>query len=233
VPRLESCAACKGSGSAPGTQPTECPGCRGAGQVAFQQGFFSVARTCSRCRGSGRIVASPCKECRGQGQVRVERRLQLKIPPGVDTGSQLRLSSEGEAGSPGAPSGDLYVVVAVRKHEVFHRERDDLVCEVPISFPQAALGATIDVTTLDGTSAKVTIPEGTQPGAVIRLRHQGVPHLGSKGRGDLHVVVRLAVPERLTAEQRDLVQHLGRLFGDNERKSKEKGLKDRVKSILS
>ncbi len=233
VARTENCHACLGSGSAPGTQPSQCPSCRGAGQVAFQQGFFSVARTCGRCRGTGRIVASPCKECHGQGQVRAERRLQLKIPPGVDTGSQLRLAGEGEAGGTGAPAGDLYVVVSVQEHAVFHRERDDLLCEVPISFPQAALGAHVDVPTLEGGTTKLHVPEGTQPGAVFRIRNQGVPHLGSKGRGDLHVMVRLVVPARLTPEQRGLVEQLGAGLGTPERKPKEKGLKDRVKSILS
>jgi molecular chaperone DnaJ len=233
VARLENCQACLGSGGAPGTQPSQCPACRGSGQVAFQQGFFSVARTCGRCRGTGRIVASPCKECHGQGQVRAERRLQLKIPPGVDTGSQLRLAGEGEAGASGAPAGDLYVVVSVHKHAVFHREHDDLLCEVPISFPEAALGAHIDVPTLEGTTTKLHVPEGTQPGTVFRMRGHGVQRLGAKGRGDLHVVVRLAVPTRLTAEQRELIQQLGTRLDGAERKAKEKSLKDRVKTILS
>jgi len=233
VARVENCQSCEGSGSAPGTQPSQCPTCHGAGQVAFQQGFFSVARTCGRCRGAGRIVASPCKECHGQGHVRAERRLQLKIPAGVDTGSQLRLTGEGEAGGAGAPAGDLYVVVSVQEHAVFRRERDDLLCEVPISFPEAALGAHVDVPTLEGGTTKLHVPEGTQPGTVFRVRNQGVQHLGSKGRGDLHVVVRLAVPTRLTSEQRELIQQLGTRLDGSERKAKDKGLKDRVKSILS
>jgi molecular chaperone DnaJ len=233
IPRHEACKTCEGSGSAPGTKPTECPTCRGRGQVAFQQGFFSVARTCGRCGGSGRIISTPCKDCKGEGHVRVTRRLDIKIPAGVDTGSQLRLSREGEAGSAGGPPGDLYVVVSVLPHNVFHRERDDLICEVPITFPQAALGAALDVPTLDGGAARITVPEGTQGGTSFRVRGQGVPHLGSKGRGDLHVIVRLVVPTGLTGEQRALVEQLAATLGSPEaRRGKDKGLKDRVKSIL-
>ena len=233
IPRQEKCKTCDGSGSAHGTKPSECPSCRGRGQVAFQQGFFSVARTCGRCGGSGRIISTPCKDCRGEGQTRVTRRLDIKIPGGVDTGSQLRLSGEGEAGAAGGPPGDLYVVVSVLPHDVFQRERDDLLCEVPITFPQAALGASIDVPTLEGGTTRLTIPEGTQPGAVFRLRGHGVPHLGSRGRGDLHAVVRVVVPTTLAADQREIIQRLGATLGATEhRHSKDKSLKDRVKSIL-
>jgi molecular chaperone DnaJ len=178
-------------------------------------------------------VTTPCKECHGQGHVRVERRLQIKIPGGVDTGSQLRLSGEGEAGSPGAPPGDLYVVVTVQEHAVFRRERDDLLCEVALSFPQAVLGATIDVATLDGSTTKLTIPPGTQGGTLFRLRGHGVPRLGARGRGDLHVVAVVTVPTKLTADQRDLIQKLAGALGPAEpHKPKEKSLKDRVKTIL-
>ncbi len=233
IPRLENCASCQGSGAAPGTHPSPCPACGGKGQVAFQQGFFTVARTCGRCRGAGRIVTTPCKSCNGQGRTRVERRLDVKIPPGVDTGSQLRLSGEGEAGNPGAPPGDLYVVVSCQEHPVFKRERDDLICEIPLTYPQAALGANIEVPTLEGETTKLTIPEGTQAGAVFRLRGHGVPHLGSRGRGDLHVIARLVVPTNLTAEQRDLIQRLGATLGGPEpKKHKDRSLKDRVKTIL-
>ncbi len=225
IPRLESCSTCSGSGSAPGTKPSQCPSCRGTGQVAFQQGFFSVARTCGRCRGSGRIISAPCKDCRGEGHVRATRRLELKIPAGVDTGSQLRLAGEGEAGSAGGPPGDLYVVVSVLEHAVFRRERDDLICEVPVTFPQAALGASLDVPTLEGGTTRLTIPEGTQHGASFRLRGHGVPHLGGKSRGDLHAVVRLLVPAKLSAEQRQIIEQLGQTLGPPEqRRPKEKSI---------
>jgi molecular chaperone DnaJ len=210
IPRSELCSTCQGSGSAPGTKPSECPSCGGAGQVTFQQGFFSVARTCGRCRGSGRIITSQCRDCAGQGRVAVERKLQIRIPAGVDTGSQLRIAGEGEAGSAGAPPGDLYVVLRVQEHPFFKRDGSALVCEVPISLTQAALGAQIEVPTADGGQTRLTVPEGTQGGASFRIRGQGVPHLGSKGRGDLHVLIRVVVPTKLSSEQRKLLEQLAR-----------------------
>jgi molecular chaperone DnaJ len=210
IPRTDTCATCAGSGSAPGTKPSECPSCGGAGQVTFQQGFFSVARTCGRCRGTGRIITSQCRDCAGQGRVAVERKLQIRIPAGVDTGSQLRISGEGEPGSAGGPPGDLYVVLRVQEHPFFRREGAALLCEVPVSITQAALGTTLEVPTADGGQVKVTLPEGTQTGATFRVRSQGVPHLGSKGRGDLHVAVRVVIPTKLSAEQRKLLEQLGK-----------------------
>jgi molecular chaperone DnaJ len=209
-PRAEQCHTCSGSGAAPGSGPSTCTSCGGRGQVTFQQGFFSVARTCGRCRGSGRVITSPCRECRGEGQVAAERKLQIKIPAGVDTGSQLRMSGEGEPGLQGGPPGDLYVFVRVQEHAFFKRDGFDLLCEMPISFSQAALGATLDVPTPDGGRTKLTVPEGTQTGTVLKLRAQGVPHLGARGRGDLHVAVRVVVPTKLTAEQRKLLEQLGK-----------------------
>jgi molecular chaperone DnaJ len=211
ISRAESCTACKGSGAAPGTTATTCAACRGAGQVAFQQGFFTVARTCGKCRGTGKVVASPCETCRGHGLVEAERNLTIKVPPGVDTGSQLRIAGEGEGGTAGGPPGDLYVFVRVADHAFFKRDGASLFCEVPISFAQAALGASIDVPTLDGGSARVQVPAGTQTGASFRVRNQGIPHLGSRGRGDLHVAVRVVVPTRLTPEQRRAVEQLGKV----------------------
>src|SRR5262249_27908964 len=187
IPRAEVCATCKGTGAAPGTSPTTCTTCRGRGQVTFQQGFFSVARTCSRCHGNGQVVATRCKDCSGQGHLTVERKLQIKIPGGVDTGSQLRIGGEGEAGSAGGPPGDLYVVVRVEEHPFFQREGSALLCEVPIGFAQAALGGSLEVPTADGGTSKLSIPEGTQSGTTFRIRNHGVPHLGGRGRGDLHV----------------------------------------------
>jgi molecular chaperone DnaJ len=233
IPRVEACSQCQGSGSAPGTAPSQCPTCHGAGQVAFQQGFFSVARTCSRCRGTGRIVTSPCTACHGQGQVRGERRLQLKIPPGVDTGSQLRITGEGDAGPSGGPAGDLYVVVAVKEHDTFRREDTELLCELPVTFPTAVLGGHMEVPTLDGGKTRVTIPQGTQPGAVLRVRGQGASRVGGKHRGDLHVLVRVEVPTKLSPDQRRLIEELaGTMDQPIPRRGKDKSLKDRVKDML-
>jgi molecular chaperone DnaJ len=232
IPRAESCALCGGSGAAPGTQPSACPTCGGSGQVTFQQGFFSVARTCGRCRGAGRIVTAECKQCRGQGHVTVERKLQIRIPPGVDTDSQLRISGEGEPGTAGGPPGDLYVVVRVKAHDFFKRDGSNLFCEIPVSVTQAALGASVEVPTLDGGRTKLHVPEGTQPGTVLRIRHQGFPHLGSKGRGDLHVLVRVVVPKHLSSEQKKLFEQLARTLPVPDRSDGDRSLLDRMKDLL-
>lgn len=233
IPRAERCSACSGSGAAPGTQPATCPTCRGAGQVTFQQGFFSVARGCSHCRGTGRIVAEPCKACRGAGLTQVERSLQVRIPAGVDDGSQLRISGEGEPGAQGGPSGDLYVVLHVAEHEFFKREGTHVVCEMPVSVAQAALGASIEVPTLDGGKARLHVPEGTQSGTVLKLRGQGVPALGGRGRGDLHVLVHVVVPKRLSSEQRKLFEQLAKTLPVPAIEDEEKTLLDRMKDLLS
>jgi len=232
IPRAEACATCHGNGAAPGTTPTTCTSCAGRGQVTFQQGFFSVARTCGRCHGTGRMVTSPCKDCGGEGHVTVERKLQIKIPGGVDTGSQLRISGEGESGAAGGPPGDLYVVVRVEEHAFFQREGSALLCEVPIGFAQATLGSSVEVPTVDGGKTKVNIPEGTQSGTTFRVRGQGVPHLGGRGRGDLHVTVRVVVPTKLTAEQRKLIDQIGKSLPSAEEQEKERSFLGKVKDIL-
>jgi molecular chaperone DnaJ len=232
IPRAETCKDCGGNGAAPGTEPTACPACSGTGQVTFQQGFFSVARTCGRCRGTGRVVASECKTCHGQGQMAVERKLQIKIPAGVDTGSQLRITGEGEGGAQGGPPGDLYVVLSVEEHAFFKRDGTNLFCEMPVSVPQAALGGHLDVPTLDGGKTKVTVPEGSQPGTILRVRGQGFPQLGSKHRGDLHVLVRVVVPTKLNADQKRLFEQLGKTLPIPDLKDKDKTLFDRMKDIL-
>jgi len=232
LPRSETCSDCGGSGAAPGTKPVGCPACGGAGQVTFQQGFFSVARTCSRCRGTGKVVESVCKKCRGEGALAITRKLQIKIPAGVDNGSQLRIAGEGEGGVQGGPPGDLYVVLRVREHAFFKREGTSLFCEVPVNLVQAALGATLEVPTLEAGKTKVTVPEGTQSGTLLRVRGQGVPHLGARGRGDLHVIVRVAVPTRLTAEQRKLLEQLGKTLPVPDLKEKERSFLDRLKDVL-
>jgi molecular chaperone DnaJ len=232
IPRELPCKECDGSGAAPGTSASTCPACRGAGQVTYQQGFFSVARSCGRCHGRGKVIASPCPTCRGQGRVASERKLQIKIPAGVDTGSQLRISGEGDLGSGGAPPGDLYVVVSVQEHAFFKRDGASLYCEVPLNVGQAALGTTLEVPTPDGGSSRLTIPEGTQSGTLFRVRGQGVPLLGGKGRGDLHVAVRVIVPNKLNAEQRRLLEQLAKTLPTPDLKAKDRSLFDRMKDIL-
>ena len=198
IPRLEGCETCKGSGAASGTQPETCQTCAGTGQVRYQQGFFSVARTCGACRGAGRVIKTPCKDCNGAGRVEREKQMEVKIPAGVETGSRLRVQAEGEAGTQGGPSGDLYVVIHVAEHEQFERQGSNLYEAVPITFAQAALGADIMVKTLDGEE-KLKVPMGTQTGTVFRLKGKGMPQLGGRGKGDLFVSVSLITPTSLTA----------------------------------
>jgi len=210
IPKLEACESCEGAGTAPGTKPETCQTCSGAGQVRFQQGFFSVSRTCGNCRGTGQIITSPCDKCRGHGRVEREKQIEVKIPAGVETGSRLRLQSEGESGAYGGPAGDLYVVIHVAEHELFERQGNNLYSAVPVTFAQAALGAEIQVKTLNGEDA-LKIPAGTQTGTVFRVRGQGMPVLGGRGRGDLFVSVSVVTPTMLTREQRKLLEQLERI----------------------
>jgi len=207
IPRLETCEECSGSGAEKGTQPETCISCAGAGQTRYQQGFFSVMRTCPNCQGSGRVVRTPCKGCKGQGRVEKEKSLEIKIPAGVETGSRLRVSGEGEGGMNGGPSGDLFVVIHVKEHEQFERQGNNLYSAVPITFAQAALGAEITVKTLEGEEP-LKIPAGTQTGSVFRLKNHGMPNLGGRGKGDLFVAVQLVTPKTLTKEQRKLLERL-------------------------
>ena len=227
IPRLETCDTCKGSGAAPGTQPETCSTCSGAGQVRYQQGFFSVARTCGTCRGTGRIIKTPCETCRGAGRVEREKTLEVKVPAGVETGSRLRIAAEGEGGAAGGASGDLYVVIHVKEHEQFERQGSNLYAAVPITFTQAALGAEITVQTLDGEQ-QLKIPAGTQTGTVFRLKAQGMPALGGRGRGDLFVSVTVVTPATLTREQRRLLEQLAEVEDGVE----EKGLLDKMRNIF-
>jgi len=228
IPRLETCDVCKGSGAAAGSQPETCSTCNGSGQVRYQQGFFSVARTCHVCRGAGRVVENPCAECKGNGRVEREKQLEIKVPAGVETGSRLRVSGEGEAGTQGGASGDLYVVIHVAEHDQFERQGSNLYEAVPITFAQAALGADIMVKTLEGEE-KLKVPMGTQTGTVFRLRGKGMPALGGRGKGDLFVSVTVVTPTTLTREQRRLLEQLA----DVENKDLEnKGLVDKVRDIF-
>ncbi len=228
IPRLETCETCKGSGAAEGTQPETCATCNGSGQMRFQQGFFSVARTCHTCRGVGKVIKSPCKECRGAARVEREKQMEVKIPAGVETGSRLRVQGEGESGMSGGPAGDLYVVIHVAEHEHFERQGSNLYAAVPITFAQAALGAEIAVRTLDAED-KVKIPVGTQTGTVFRLKGKGMPMLGGRGRGDLFVSVTVVTPTSLTREQRKLLEQLATVENKD---LEDKGLVDKVRDIF-
>lgn len=228
IPRLEKCDECGGSGAEKGTQPETCITCGGSGQTRYQQGFFSVMRTCPNCQGKGRIVRNPCRECRGQGRIEKERNLEIKIPAGVETGSRLRVAGEGEAGANGGPSGDLYVVVHVKEHENFERQGSNLYSAVPISFAQAALGAEIKVRTLDGEE-DLKIPAGTQTGTVFRLKNHGMPNLSGRGRGDLFVAVSLVTPKTLTKEQRKLLEQLAQV---ENRDFEDESFMDKVRNIF-
>ncbi|HEX8650607.1 MAG TPA: molecular chaperone DnaJ [Pyrinomonadaceae bacterium] len=228
IPRLETCEKCQGSGAAEGTQPETCATCSGAGQVRYQQGFFSVARTCGTCRGTGRIIKTPCENCKGAGRVEREKMMEIKIPAGVETGSRLRIAGEGEAGTQGGPTGDLYVVIHVKEHEQFERQGSNLYSSVPITFAQAALGAEVSVPTLDGQQ-NLKIPAGTQTGTVFRLKNHGVPVLGGRGRGDMFVSVTVVTPTTLTREQRRLLEQLADIESSD---LEDKGLMDKVRDIF-
>ncbi len=205
VPKLSECETCHGSGAAKGSNPIQCETCHGSGQVRVTQGFFQLQQACPRCRGSGKIVKNPCDTCLGQGRVRRTKKLAVKIPPGVDNGDRIRLSGEGEAGRNGGPSGDLYVEVHVRPHEIFEREGEHLSCEVPVSFVTAALGGTVIVPTLDG-QVSLKIPAETQSGRVFRLRDKGVKPVRGGSRGDLFCKVMVETPVKLSSEQKDLLR---------------------------
>jgi molecular chaperone DnaJ len=229
IPRLEGCEPCKGTGAAPGTQASVCNVCNGVGQVRFQQGFFSVSRTCHQCRGTGRVIVNQCKSCQGQGRVNKEQVLEIKIPAGVETGARLRVVGEGEAGMGGGQHGDLYVVVTVKEHEVFERQGNNLYVNVPISFSQAALGAEINVPTLDGEE-NLAIPEGTQTGSIFRVKGKGIVSLQGSGRGDLFVVVSLVTPTRISRDQRRLLEEFARL--EERQKEQGKSFGSKVKEIF-
>lgn len=228
IPKLETCETCNSTGAAPGTKPENCRTCEGAGQVRFQQGFFSVSRTCGTCRGAGQVINSPCESCRGAGRVEREKEIEVKIPAGVETGSRLRLQREGESGAYGGSPGDLYVVIHVAEHDQFERQGNNLYASVPVTFAQAALGAEISVKTLsDAQSLK--IPAGTQTGTIFRVRGQGMPVLGGRGRGDLFVAVSVVTPTMLTREQRKLLEQLATV---ETKDLEDKKLSDKVRDIF-
>ena len=214
VPSSAACEACSGTGAKPGTGSTTCSGCGGAGRVRASQGFFSIERTCPRCGGSGETIDTPCDDCGGAGRVTRERTLSINIPPGVEDGTRIRLSGEGDAGLRGGPAGDLYIFLSVKPHDIFQRDGADLFCRVPISFTTAALGGSFEVPTLDGGSTPVKIAAGTQTGAQIRLAGKGMPVLRSRQSGDLYVQAIVETPVNLNKRQRELLQDFEKATSD-------------------
>ena len=231
VRRNEACTDCGGTGAAKGRGPVTCPQCAGRGQVRYQQGFFSVARTCAQCGGTGQIISDPCPVCQGDARVQRDHTILVKVPAGVEDGTRIRYQAEGDAGRFGGPSGDLYVVLAVKSHKFFERDGDDLHCVIPISFPQAALGTELAIPALDG-NVDLKVPEGTQSGKEFRLRGKGVPHLNAHGKGDLIVEVRVQTPGKLTKAQRELMKHLGDIM-TVENTPHSRSLFSKVKEIFS
>ncbi|MBN1822908.1 MAG: molecular chaperone DnaJ [Endomicrobiales bacterium] len=214
VPRQEPCSACGGSGAKAGTSPKTCPQCKGSGQVRFSQGFFSLNQTCPKCRGQGQIIDSPCPTCRGIGRIKSKNKITVRIPPGVDTGTSLRVTGAGDAGSKGGPPGDLYVVIRLRRDPKFKRIGDDIHTEISISFTKAAFGGESEVDTIDG---KVTlkVPAGTQPGTVFRVREAGFPKLGRRAKGDLLVKANVSVPRNLSEKQKKALKDFAHTMGED------------------
>ena len=206
VPTSVSCDACEGTGAEPGSKPITCPTCNGDGRVRQQQGFFTIERTCPSCGGAGQQIDKPCKACEGAGRVHRERSLQVNIPEGVEDGTRIRLAGEGEAGMRGAPAGDLYIFLSVKPHRIFEREGANMACRVPIPMTTAALGGTIEVPVIDGTRAKISIPEGTQSGTQFRLKGKGMTVVRSNQRGDMYVQVEVEVPKNLSKRQKELLR---------------------------
>ncbi len=231
VRRLDVCTECKGNGAAKGKAPITCTQCGGRGQQRFQQGFFSVARTCSVCQGTGTLIVDPCQVCRGETRVTGEHTINVKVPAGVEQDTRIRYGGEGEAGKFGGPAGDLYVVLNVKPHQFFERDGDDLHCVLPISFPQASLGTDVEIQTLEGMET-IKVPEGTQSGREFKLKGKGVPHLNERGKGDLIVEVRVETPTKMTRQQKELVRQLADTMTVNN-VPHSRGLFDKVKEIFS
>jgi molecular chaperone DnaJ len=235
VSRTEVCSVCTGTGAAPGSEPQRCADCGGSGEVRRAQqsifGQFVHVTACDRCRGEGRIITEPCQNCRGSGRERKSRKLMVRIPAGVDTGAQIRLSGEGEAGSHGGSPGSLYVAITVRPHKYFQRDEDDILLDLRLNVAQVALGDEVEIPTLDGQQP-LQIPAGTQPGHVMTLRGKGVPHVRGGGRGDMLVRVNVQVPTSLSAEQKKLFRDLAATFG-SEPNEEDKGIFDKIKDVFS
>jgi len=231
VGRIEPCAECGGSGAEKGTEPEICPDCHGSGQVRVTQSFMGMQMqsqtTCSRCSGRGKIIKSPCSVCKGKGKVRRNKKIHVSVPAGIDDGQSVRVRGEGNSGINGGPAGDLLVAVNVKPHAIFERDGANVLCEIPITFPQAALGAEIEVPTLDG-KVRYTVPEGTQTGTTFRLKGKGIPYVGYKTRGDQYVTVIIETPTKLTSEQKELLRKFAEGEAD-EGLPKRKGFFEKLK----
>jgi molecular chaperone DnaJ len=215
VPTAVGCGSCKGTGAEGGSEPQTCPTCSGMGKVRAQQGFFTVERTCPTCNGMGQTIKNPCHECHGAGRVEKEKSLSVNIPAGVETGTRIRLAGEGEAGMRGGPTGDLYIFIEVRDHDLFEREVNNLFCRVPVSMATAALGGDIEVPTIDGGRSRVKIPAGSQSGRQMRLRAKGMPALRGGGPGDMFIEMAVETPVNLTSKQKELLREFEDLASDN------------------
>jgi molecular chaperone DnaJ len=232
VPNLVACDQCSGSGAEPGSKPVSCPTCHGRGRVRTQQGFFSVERTCPACQGAGRVIEKPCRACGGQGRVRREKTLSVNIPPGVEDGTRIRLAGEGEVGLRGSAPGDLYIFVSVAPHRIFQRDGANIYCRVPIPITTAALGGAIEVPTVDGSRARVTVPAGTQSGHQFRLKAKGMTVLRSAARGDMFIEATVETPVNLTKRQQELLREFEK-EGENHRTHPEsEGFFARVKEFF-
>ena len=226
-----TCSECKGSGSSNPKGVKTCPDCGGRGQVFEQRGFFSMTMPCSKCRGEGKVITDPCKKCSGQGMVKEKQHIKIHIPAGVDSGMRLKMSGHGDAGQAGGPPGDLYVFITVEPHEIFEREGNDLLLDLPISFAEAALGCKKDVPTLLGHTCRISIPEGTQSGKVFRVKGEGFPNVHGHGRGDLLTKIFVETPSQLTPKQKELLQEFSELEGPHNL-PKKKGFLDKIKELF-
>ncbi len=231
VPSTASCESCEGSGAKDGAQPKSCPTCQGMGKVRAQQGFFTIERTCATCHGQGQVIEDPCRECGGAGRTRKEKKLSVNVPPGVDDGTRIRLSGEGEAGLRGGPPGDLYIFLTISEHVFFQRDGADIYCRVPIPMMIASLGGAIEVPAIDGSRAKVNIPEGTQSGQQFRLRGKGMSVLQSKSRGDMYIDAQVETPVKLTKKQKELLREFDNSGGSEVHSPRSEGFFSKVKEF--
>lgn len=231
IPSAVACAACAGSGAEGETAPTTCPSCAGAGRVRAQQGFFTVERTCPTCQGQGQIIQNPCEACKGAGRTEKDRELKVSIPKGVETGTRIRLSGEGEAGLRGGPSGDLYVFIEVKKHPIFSRQDQNLYCEIPVSMSTATLGGSIEAPTIDGGRTRVTIPAGAQDGKRMRLKGKGMPVLRGREFGDLYIELRVETPVNLTTRQKEIIEEFRKIEAEHNNSPQSSDFFDKVKGF--
>ena len=231
IPTTSMCDGCEGTGAEAGSQPSTCAACQGHGKVRAQSGFFTIERTCPNCGGVGRVISNPCKSCSGAGRVEKDKTLSVNIPKGVEDGTRIRLSGEGEAGLRGGPAGDLYIFLALQPHEFFQREAANIYCREPITMTTAALGGDIDVPTLDGGRVAVSLPEGTQTGRQFRLRGKGMPHMRGRGQGDMYVQTMVETPVNLSKEQRALLEQFEESLGDGGTSPESEGFFKKAKEL--